>query len=411
MTSVEIPEAFGFLFDPPLGEVRYRAAHGGRGSAKSHSFASAIALLAAQRPLRVLCGREIQKSIRDSSKRLLDDKIAAHGLGGFYESTDAEIRGKNGSLIMFAGLRSNVDQIKSMEGIDLFWGMESNKFSQNSLDVLIPTVRKPRSELWFEWNPDLDSDPVDTMFRGEDGPPPSSIVREVNWQQNPFFPEVLLQELEYDRRRDPDKYLHVWEGEYRRNSEARVFNNWTIEEFDAPNDAVFRYGADWGYSIDPTCLVRCYIDGRKLYVDYEAYAIKCEIPQIPELFSAGVPEAKKWLITADNSRPETISYMQRQGFKMVPAIKGARSLEEGVEFLKGYDIIVHPRCVHTIAELQHYSYKIDELTGQVLPVLADKHNHLIDALRYACEGARRASKPAPVMRVSVPARPQSWMAA
>lgn len=217
--------------------------------------------------------------------------------------------------------------------------------------------------------------------------------------------------MEYDRRRDIDKYLHVWEGQYRRSSEARVFNNWTVEEFDAPNDAVFRFGADWGFSIDPTVLVRCYIDGRKLYVDHEAYALKCEVDQTPELFDH-VPGSRRWLITADSARPETISYMQRHGFKIVPAIKGARSLEEGVEFLKSFDIIVHPRCVRTIAELQHYSYKVDDLTGQVIPVLADKDNHVIDALRYACEGARRAAKPASTIRVPVPSRsPQSWMAA
>ena len=406
--TVEIPEAFGFLFDPPLGSVRYRAGYGGRGSAKSHSFASAIVLLAAQQPLRVLCGREIQRSIRDSSKRLLDDKIEALGLSSFYESTDAEIRGKNGSLIVFAGLRSNVDQIKSMEGIDLFWGMEANKFAQRSLDTLIPTIRKPGSEIWFEWNPDLDTDPVDAMFR-QDSPPPNSIVRKINWQDNPFFPDVLKAEMEYDRRRDLDKYLHVWEGEYRKNSEARVLRNWTVEEFTAPNDAVFRYGADWGFSIDPSALVRCYVDGRKLYIDYEAVSYGCEIDQLPELFDH-VPEARRWLITADSSRPETISFMQRKGFKIVPAIKGARSVEEGVEFLKAYDIVVHPRCEHTIRELTHYSYKIDDLTGQVLPILADKDNHVIDAIRYSLEGARRASKPVPEVKFVPQYTPQSWMA-
>lgn len=409
--SVEIPEAFGFLFDPPLGGARYRAAHGGRGSAKSNSFASAIALHAANRPLRVGCFREIQKSIRDSAKRLLDDKIASLGLADFYESTDAEIRGRNGSLFVFYGLRSNVDQIKSMEGLDLAWVMEANKVSQRSWDVLIPTIRKDGSEIWAEWNPDLEADPVDAMFRGPDGPPPNSIVRKVNWQDNPFFPDVLRAEMEYDRRRDIDKYLHVWEGEYRRNSLARVFGNWTVEEFEAPNDVAFRYGADWGFSIDPTALVRCYIDGRKLYIDYEAYAIGCEIDQTPELFDH-VPGSRRWLITADSARPETISYLARQGFKIVPAIKGARSLEEGVEFLKSFDTIVHPRCVHTIAELSHYSYKVDDLTGQVLPILADKHNHVIDALRYACEGARRAGKTPNTIRVPLPSRsPTSWMAA
>jgi phage terminase large subunit len=408
--AVEIPEAFDYLFDPPLGSVRYRIGHGGRGSAKSHSYASALAIHAAQKPLRILCGREIQKSIKDSSKRLLDDKIADHGLGDFYESTDTEIRGKNGSLFLFAGLRSNVDQIKSMEGIDICWLLEANKISQNSWDVLIPTIRKPGSEIWAEYNPDLPTDPVDAMFRGPEGPPPRAIVRHINWEDNPFFPDVLREEMEYCRKRDPDKYLHVWQGQYRRNSESRVFKNWVEQEFEAPSDATFRFGADWGFSIDPTVLVRCYLDGRKLYIDHEAYMRGCEIDQTPELFDH-VPGARRWIITADSARPETISYLRRNGFKIMPAIKGARSLEEGVEFLQSYDIIVHPRCVHTIEELMHYSYKVDDLTGQVIPVLADKDNHVIDALRYALEGVRRAgSGKAKTIAVSIPrGGQQSWM--
>jgi phage terminase large subunit len=233
------------------------------------------------------------------------------------------------------------------------------------------------------------------MFRGPDGPPPGSIIRRVNWDSNPFFPEVLKAELEYDQKRDPEKYAHVWLGEYQRNSEARVFRNWSVEEFEAPVDAVHRFGADWGFAIDPTVLVRCHLVGRKLYVDYEAYMVGCEIDNTPSLFDS-VPESRRYLITADSARPETVSYMQRNGFpKIVPAIKGPGSVEDGVEFLKNYDIVVHPRCQHVIDELTLYSYKIDKLTDAVLPQLDDKSNHTIDALRYACEGARRAGKAVP----------------
>lgn len=391
--------------------MRYRAGRGGRGSAKSHSFAQALVLKAAERPLRIGCFREIQKSIRDSVKRLLDDKIREAGLTGAYISTDTEIRGHNGSLFIFGGLRTNPDAVKSTEGLDIAAVFEANRVSQRSLDLLIPTVRKPGSELWFEWNPENESDPVDAMFCREDGPPPGSIVRTVNWVDNPFFPEVLKQELEWDRKRDPDKYQHIWMGGYLRNSETRVFRNWTVEEFDRPLGTVFRLGADWGFSVDPSVLVRCSIDGNRLYVDYEAHAIGCEIVNLPELFMA-VPEAEKWPITADSARPETISHMQRNGFpKIRAAIKGAKSLEDGVEWLKSFDIVVHPRCKHLIDELTLYSYKTDPLTGEVLPILEDKNNHVIDALRYACEGARRAKpikekKPAPEL---VMAGEQSWM--
>ena len=200
----------------------------------------------------------------------------------------------------------------------------------------------------------------------------------------------MRRELESDRKRDPDKFRWVWEGEYLQHSEARVFRSWRVEEFDVDPHWIMRQGADWGFSVDPSVLVQCAIVGRTLYVAHEAYMVGCEIDYLPELFMT-VPDAERWPIVADSSRPETISYMQRHGFrKIARAIKGARSLEEGVEFLKSFDIVVHPRCVHTIDELTMYSYKMDDLTGAVLPVLSDKDNHVIDALRYACEGARRA---------------------
>jgi phage terminase large subunit len=376
--------------------VRYRAVHGGRGSAKSHSFAQALLLKAAEKPLRILCAREVQKSIRDSVKRLLDDKIQASGLSGMYESTDTEIRGKNGSLFIFAGLRTNPDAVKSTEGLDIAAVFEASRLSQRSWDLLIPTVRKPGSEVWAEWNPENATDPVDVMFRGPDGAPPGALVREVNWDSNPFFPAVLRQEMEWDRKRDSDKWRHVWQGEYVRNSETRVFKNWKIDEFEADASWILRQGADWGFSVDPSVLVQCAIVGRTLYVIHEAYQVGCEVDFLPDLFRT-IPEAERWPTTADSSRPETISYMRRNGFpKMLPAVKGARSLEEGVEFLKSFDIVVHPRCVHTIDELTAYSFETDPLTGAVLPKLRDKDNHVIDALRYACEAARRAgaAKPA-----------------
>ncbi len=395
---IEFPKAFRFLWADKADDglpVRYRAAYGGRGSAKSHSLCSAAVLKGAEKPLRIGVYREIQRSIRDSAKRLLDDKIEANGLSGFYESTDTEIRGKNGTLFLFNGLRTNPDAIKSTEGLDLAIVMEANKVAQRSWDLLIPTVRKPGSEIWAEWNPHLETDPVDVMFRGPHGPPPGSLVRRVNWDSNPFFPDVLKAELEFDRKRDPEKYAHVWLGEYSRNSEARVFRNWTVEDFETPPDAVHRFGADWGFSVDPTVLVRCHIVGRKLFVDYEAYQVGCEIDHTPALFDT-VEGSRKWTIRADSARPETVSYMQRKGFKIIPAIKGPGSLEDGVEFLRSYDIVVHPRCKHVADELALYSYKTDPLTDEILPVLEDKSNHTIDALRYALEGLRRAPKPAVV---------------
>lgn len=384
---VKLPEWAERLWEPS----RFKVMKGGRGSGKSRSAASALVLQAASHPHRILCAREIQKSIKDSVKRLLDDEIERLGLGDYFESTENEIRGKNGSLFIFAGLRGNSASIKSMEGITRCWVEEAQMISQTSLQDLIPTIRAPGSEIWFTYNPKTPDDPVDKMFV-TDEPPPSSIILNVNWQDNPWFPDVLRMEMEYDKKRDMDKYLHVWEGHYWTSSEARVFRNWRVEEFEVEKNWVMRQGADWGFSVDPSVLVQCAIEGKRLYVPYEAYMIGCEIDSLPDLFLS-VPEAEKWPVVADSARPETISYMQRHGFpKMLPAVKGAKSLEEGVQFLQSFDIIVHPRCKHLIDELTLYSYKRDPLTDKVIPVLEDKDNHVIDALRYACESARRMGK-------------------
>lgn len=393
MSTLQLPGAFQCLNQPLADDgtpVRYRAVHSGRGCAKTHSFCQELLLQGARAKLKIGCYREIQNSIKESVKAVLDAKINGNpDTRDFYRSLDTEIVGKNGTQFIFGGLRSNPEAIKSTEGLDRAVVFEANKASQKSLDLLIPTVRKAGSELWFEWNPDLPTDPVDVMFRGEGGAPPGSVVRRLQPDDNPFFPDVLRREMEYARTRDPEKYAWVWLGEYQRHSESRVFRNWRIEEFERPPGTVFRLGADWGFAIDPSCLVRCSIEGNRLYIDYEAYLIGCEIMQLPELF-ARVPESNKWFMTADSARPETISHMQKHGYpKIQPAIKGARSVEEGVSFLQSFDIIVHPRCTHVIDELTLYSYKTDPLTEKVLPLLEDKHNHCIDALRYACEGARR----------------------
>jgi phage terminase large subunit len=338
-----------------------------------------------------VCIREVQKSLQQSVKKLLELKIEEMGLAGRFKVLQTHIESDFGGKIIFQGMQNHTaDSIKSLEGFDIAWVEEAQSLSQRSLDLLRPTIRKQGSELWFSWNPSQATDPVDAFLRCDN--PPESIVVQANYRDNPWLPQVLHDELAYDQRRDPDKFSHVWLGAYVRNSEARVFKNWKIEEFERPEGTIYRLGADWGFSVDPSVLVRSSIEGNRIYIDYEAYAIGCEIVNLPELFMS-IPEAEKWPITADSARPETISHMQRNGFpKIRAAIKGAKSLEEGVEWLKSFDIIVHPRCVHTIDELTLYSYKVDDLTGLVLPILDDKDNHVIDALRYACEGARRAKK-------------------
>lgn len=378
------------VFEPLLQPSRYKGAFGGRGSAKSNFFAELAIDRCVEKKTGIVCGREIQKSLKHSVKRLLEYKIEALGVSHLFEIQDTVIKGKNGSEMIFTGLQGHTtDSIKSLDNFDVLWIEEAQNISQRSLDIVRPTFRKPGSEIWASWNPNLPTDPIDMLLRCEH-PPPGTIVIEANYTDNPWFPEELRQEMEYDKARDIDKFNHIWLGQYISHSEARVFKNWRIEDFESPDGAIFRLGADWGFSADPSVLVRCHISGNILYVDYEAYQVGCEIVNLPELFMR-VPDAEKWPITADSARPETISHMQKHGFPRIRgAIKGPKSLEDGVEFLRSFEIVVHTRCKHVIDELTLYSYKIDDLTGNVLPVLADKDNHCIDALRYACEGARRA---------------------
>ncbi len=206
------------------------------------------------------------------------------------------------------------------------------------------------------------------------------------------FRPVLDAERLWDRGRDPDKYAHVWEGAYQLHAESRVFRNWRIDSLAVPEGSRPYFGADWGFAVDPTVLVRCYLLGRILYIDREVYRIGCPIDEIGALFRTieGPHGAAAWPIIADSARPELIDALRREGFRIRPARKGKGSVEEGVAFLQAHDIVVHPECRHAIDELTLYSYKVDALTGEILPVLEDRHNHVIDALRYGLEAVRRS---------------------
>jgi phage terminase large subunit len=388
MAVLNIPTPRVFL--PLLKPSRYKGCHGGRASAKSTFFAELAIDRSITEKLDIVCIREIQKSLEFSVKKLLEQTITKFNAGGYFEVQDRRILTKNGGTIIFEGMQNaTASSIKSLEGFDIAFVEEAQTLSQTSLDILRPTLRKETSELWFAWNPRLATDPIDKFLRSTT-PYPDSVVVQSNYMDNPFLPKVMRDEMEYDQKRDPDKYAHVWLGGYQQHSEARVFKNWTIEEFETPANAVIRQGADWGFSVDPSVLVRGFVQGKKLYIDHEAYKINCEIDELPALFDT-VPESKKWAITADSSRPETISYLRNHGFPQIrSAIKGPNSVEEGIAFLKTYDIVVHPRCKHTIDELSLYKYKTDKLTGEILPVLSDLDNHVIDSLRYMTEALRKA---------------------
>lgn len=415
MPELALPYAFRELWLPS----RHKAFHGGRGGAKSHSYADVLVARGYERrDFRWLFAREIQNSLNASVKQLLEDKIKAQGLGpkedggnGYYRITDRSITGGDGRTeFLFAGLRTNPDSVKSMEGLDGAWVEEANKVSQRSINLLTPTVRKPNSELWWSWNRSSVKDPVDAMFLGG-SPPPRSIVRKVGWRDNPWFPEVLKEEMEWDKQRDRDKWLHTWEGEPVKMSEARVFRNWRVDDIDdqVPEGCLPRLGADWGFAVDPSVLVECYVWGRTLYIRREAWKLKLETDDTPAFWAGddwldpenprwanrhgfkGIETARRHRVIADSARPETISYMQKRGFNVLASRKGPGSVVEGVEFMKSFDIVVHPDCTHVEDELTHYSYKTDPLTDEVVPVLEDKKNHTVDSVRYALEAVRRAT--------------------
>lgn len=383
------------VFAPLLRPARYKGAHGGRGSGKSHFFAESLIEKALMEPgLRAVCIREIQKSLEQSVMRLLEDKIQALGVASKFDVLKTEIRTPGDGLIIFQGMQNHTaDSIKSLQGYKVAWVEEAHSLSKRSLTLLRPTIREPDSELWFSWNPESPEDPVDAMFRGperlDDG---DVICVEANWRDNPWFPDVLDAERRRDFTRDPDGYGHVWEGGYVTISDAIIFRRRVVvEEFaPPPPDTHIRFGADWGFSQDPTTLVRFWIqpvgDEADLMIEHEAGGVGVELDETAALFDQ-VPGSRDWPIWADSARPETISYMRRQGFSIAAAEKWPGSVEDGVAHLKAFRrIVVHPRCVETAREFRLYAYKVDRLTGRVLPLIVDAYNHRIDALRYGLNG-------------------------
>lgn len=432
-------------FVPLLQSKRFKGARGGRGGAKSHFVGRLSIEEMFVGHTRLACLRETQTSIKDSVKQLLEDKIAKmefedsetgkrYPLAPYFKITEREIVcPRTESLAIFKGLQNHTaTSAKSMEGFNRVWYEEAQSLSARSIEIATPTFRTEDSEQIFTWNPDKGftigergrpegGDPVDMLFADSIEPinTPAGpyglrkpgegdadfVCVHVDYCDNPWFPVSLSKDMERDRQRDPEKYGHVWLGGYRRNTDAQVFRNWKVERFDppAPGTALY-FGADWGFTIDPTVLVCCFLVDRTLYVWREAWQIGCGIDQRGALFDRIDPEwgtakskepgwksiARRYQITADSAEPQTIDYLKRNGFpRIVAAVKGPNSVEEGVTFLQSCDIVVHPDCRHVVDELTLYSYKTDKKSGQVLPELEDKKNHTIDSVRYALESVRR----------------------
>lgn len=376
----EIPEKLLFFLTE---KKRYKIAYGGRGSGKSWTAARCLILFAMQSKIRVLCTRQLQTSIKDSVHKLLSDSIQSMGLDKFFDITRDTIRcTQTGSEFIFKGLQNQINEIKSSEGIDYCWVEEAQSVSAESWDVLIPTIRKEGSEIWVTFNPDREEDATYQRFVKNN--PPDSIVQLTNYYDNAWFPDVLRKEMEYDKEVDYGKYEHIWLGKTVIDTDAQIYHGkFELKDFETPKDVIFYYGADWGFANDPTAVVRCFIQEQCLYIDYESGGVGVEFEELPALFEK-IPDIRRWDIRADCARPETISYMSRQGFRTVACPKWKGSVEDGIEYIRSFRrIYVHPRCKHTYEEFKFYSYKQDKNTGDILPIVLDKDNHYMDALRYA----------------------------
>ena len=385
--NIELPDVFDEIWQP----YRYKVFHGGRGSGKSHSVARYLLVRSLQGKFIILCCREFQNSINESCHRLLSTLISDLGLDAYFKITQTNITSAAGSEFIFKGLAQNTEGIKSLEGADYCWVEEAATVSDRSWEILIPTIRKPGSEIIVTFNPDDEKDP--TYSRFVKNPPPGTLLRQVNWVHNPYMPDVLRTELEHCKSTDIDRYNYIWLGVPRSQGKAAVFHGKVRStHFSSSGVDVFRYGMDFGFGSDPTCALRCFIRDRVLHIDYEAYAYGLELAQMHPFICESIPGAKRAnQIWCDASRPETIAFLGQAAphndfspLNTIAAPKWSGSVEDGLAFLNSFDKIdIHPRCKNTLFDFQSYSYKIDPKTDEILPVLKQKYDHGPDAARYA----------------------------
>jgi phage terminase large subunit len=402
--KLEIPPKLIPVF---TGDYRYRGAFGGRGSAKTRTFAKMTAVRAmmfAQAGVSgvILCGREFMNSLEDSSMEEIKQAIKeTPWLYAFFEIGEKYIRTRDRRVsYVFCGLRHNLDSIKSKARILIAWIDEAESVSEMAWSKLLPTVRAENSEVWVTWNPEDEESPTNKRFRIS--PPDNANIVEMNYTDNPWFPAVLEQERMNDYNRlDGATYQWVWEGAYRKNSQSQIFaGRYEVREFEHGSDWDGPYsGLDFGFSQDPTAAVQCWIHGDMLYIEYEAGKVGLELDHTANYICDRIPEFGRETVRADSARPESISYLKRVDHdgkrKHMPGIvgveKGKGSVEDGVEFIKSFAmVVIHPRCQETAREFQRYSYKVDRLTGDVTKVILDKFNHYIDAIRYALEPIMKA---------------------
>jgi phage terminase large subunit len=365
----------------------------GRGAGKSESVARHVLSFAIRHPNEtILCGREFQASIKSSVKSLLDRLIDVYSLHGYFKSTDNEICSKFGlGKIIFSGLAQHtVDSVKSLDNITLTWLEEAQTLSDRSLTVVLPSVlRAPNSRVIFTYNTDTEQTPCDKMFTEDFVNDGTMLFIHCSYLDNPWFPEGLEVERKRFLRTKPKEYGNVWLGDYKKQSDALIHNNWLSEDFELRDDDVSIIGLDFGYT-DLFGATLCTLRGNSLYISHEAVMKNAGIDVYPTLLSQ-LPNAEKLQIIADSSRPESIKYIREHGFpKIFGSLKGPNSVAEGIKWMQSYDeIVIHPRCTHTIEAFGKYSYDVDKRTGIVKQTVNHAFSDVPDSARYAVEALRR----------------------
>jgi phage terminase large subunit len=345
-------------------------------------------------------------SLEDSSMEEVKQAIReTPWLDAYFEIGERYIRTRNRRVhYLFAGLRHNLDSIKSKARVLIAWIDEAEGVSEVALQKLLPTVRADDSEVWLTWNPEKDGSPVDLRFR-KNIPDDAKIV-ELNYQDNPWFPAVLEGERRYDRENlDPQTYAWIWEGAYRENSDAQVFSGkYRVAEFEASEEWNGPYyGLDFGFAQDPTAAVKCWVHADCLWIEHEAGKVGLELDDTADFVADRVPGIDKHKIRADCARPESISYLSRKGLPRIESVtKWPGSVEDGISHMRSYrEVVIHSRCKETIKEFRMYSYKVDRLSGDILTTVVDKWNHYIDAIRYALNEMIKGKGPLKISKAAL----------
>lgn len=389
--ELDFPECLDFLFEPS----RYKILYGGRGSGKSWGVARSLIAKAVQNPIRVLCARELQNSISDSVIALLADQIKSMGLESFFDVQRTAIYGKNGSEFSFVGLKHNVTSIKSFEGVDVCWVEEGQAVSKVSWETLIPTIRKPGSEIWVTFNPDLDTD--ETYKRFVINAPDNAVVRKVNWSDNPWFPEVLRDELEQLKAKDPDAYLNVWEGHTRQMLDGAVYANELrkameqnrIKEIQIDRTIGVSTFWDLGWA-DMTSIwfVQTLPGGEVRVIDFYQNCQKTIDHYVHILENKGYSYKDWWLPHDAENKNMTGKSVKDilQGMGKPVRITPKLSIADGINAartLLDRCFIHESNCADGLQNLRHYRYDVDPNTKMFSnKPLHDQHSHAADAWRY-----------------------------